>query len=100
MTDTGSNPYARYPVERRLAIINGEILRLQDQRYRHDLTVSLCDALTDTLQSPTDLDERELALLSIQRLDVALRRLQEELEVWSGESDRAADLGLAAVEKP
>jgi hypothetical protein len=80
-----SDPYVGYPAERRRTIVAGEILRLQDQRYRHELTINICGALPDTLQTPGDIEEREVAGLAIQRLDVALARLRAELENYEGD---------------
>jgi hypothetical protein len=94
------DPYAGYPVERRRAIVEAEILRLQDQRYRHELTISLCESLPEALRNATDLEELQVAELSIERLDVALRRLQAELAAWSGGIGSGAQLRPVELPEP
>jgi hypothetical protein len=72
------DPYAGHPVDRRRAILGEEILRLQDQRYRHELTIGLCDALPEELRTMRDMEERHLAAISIRRLDIGVEHLHRE----------------------
>lgn len=99
MTDQSAklDPYAGHPIDRRRAILLGEILRLQDQRYRHELTIGLCDALPEELRTARDVEERQLAGISIRRLDIGVERLYEESRRLDWDH---VDAGMSSIELP